>query len=348
MILAAFLLHARCFRCAKTLTVTKTTPIRVNAFLAEGELFCIHSQLPYLTVVFSFSNLLTVRYSTNATSNPIHGAFTVPGKIGGIDFSDRIGSLEIESLLGGPVNFTLFAFPDECTGVRYVTNLDPDVFTFQDKFKTSLVEGPVCIWYTDRVFSLEASETVGARVCRGQTCESFHPRKQKWTNLDFFIVNNTDANFLSRAVFTFRSRKLKSPLKISEVLAPRDDPTLIELADRLWAGDIPEPPRQIFLRHDDDRVRRLRVHPDNDETVLYVALIVLIVIGTAATTLAAALYCMRQERAKGTIAGETESLISPNDPRRFPPYVYPYGYPVTGIPAMSGVYFPSTPAATNT
>jgi hypothetical protein len=155
-------------------------------------------------------------------------------------------------------------------------------------------------------------------------------------------VNSTDEGFLSRAVFTFQSRKHRAPLKVAEVLAPGDDTALIELADRLWAADVPPPVRQVFVRQDEGRPRHVLVRPDRSETLLYGALIALIIIGTAATTLAAAMCCMRQERAKAVAPGETEALISPNDPRRFPAYVYPYGYPIAPMPAMAGVYFPPT------
>jgi hypothetical protein len=319
----------------------------VNTVLSEGEVFCVNSELPYLTVVFSFSNLLIVRYSTNTSGHQIHGAFTVPGKIGGIDFSDRIGHLEIESLLGGPLNFTLFAFPEQCSGLRYVTNLDPDVFTFQEKFKANLGRGPICLWNTDRTFVLQAPDQDGIRVCRAANCQpvSGLSANNSFKNLDFFIVNRSDDYFLKQVVVKFKSRKFRPPLKISEILLRETEPSLIELADQLWAEDVPQPVKQVFVQGDDESVRRMRVKPMSDQFILFIVLVVVIVIGIIAMLFSIVCYWIRQKKVDDAHRGETESLIRADDPRRFPVYGYPYGYP------MSGVYFPQIPpgeASTNT
>jgi hypothetical protein len=97
--LAALVASRLCFHCPKA------TPLRVNTILNEGQLFCLDSMVPYLKVIFSFTNILSVCYSVKDYQRT-HGSFTVPGRIVGIDFSEALGTLENELLLGGALNFT--------------------------------------------------------------------------------------------------------------------------------------------------------------------------------------------------------------------------------------------------
>jgi hypothetical protein len=121
----------------------------------------------------------------------------------------------------------------------------------------------------------------------------------------------------------FRSSRSAAPLKVAEVLH-KGLPDLIELADRTWAKDMLPELRRIFVRQEDAPIR---TKPTSESTVV---LTVLIAFGTIVVTLAAAYFCFSKRRARLVNEAEMEVLISENDPRRFPAYVYPMpmGYQV--------------------
>jgi hypothetical protein len=312
--------------CDKTITVRTTTPIRVSTLLAEGEQLCVNSELPFLTVVFSFSTLLSVRYRINGTSE--RGSLIVPGEAGGIDFGRSVGSLQIESLMDGRVDFTFFAFPERCSSSRYVTNLDPDVFTLREKFGEEQ-KGPVCLWYTERSFVLslrEVPKTDGSvSVCREDVCQGLEKGATRFSNADFFIVETGDIQFLSNVRLDFHARKVRAPLKVSEVLRG-NRPVVIRLADELWAN---RPAARI--------VPKIPGSDEGENGIMFAGFLALAIVLTALATLAISYYCLPRKQNERQ-QSETEFLIGTHDPRRFPQYIYPYGYPVT-----TGVYFPPAP-----
>jgi hypothetical protein len=324
----------------------------VNTVLDEGQLFCVDSTVPYLTVIFSFTNLLSVRYSVKDSSHT-HGSFTVPGRIGGVDFSEALGTLEIESLLGGALNFTLFAFPPECRGLRYITNLDSDAFTLRQKFGDDIeLRAPICIWNSEMRFTFELKAAPPAaevlKVCRAGQCTGVEDiDRTRFSNRDYFVVVPPTDDFAATYQMRFRSSRSAAPLKVAEVLRKGAVPDLIELADRTWAEDVPPELRRIFVPQEDAPVRRFRTKPTNESTVVFMVLIIVIVFGTIVITLAVTYFYFSKGRAHQVNKAETEVLISENDPRRFPAYVYPMpmGYPMMPLQQqpMTGVFFP--PAA---
>jgi hypothetical protein len=269
----------------------------------------------------------------------------VPGQFGGIDFGDSLGSLEIESLLGGHLNFTLFAFPEQCSSVRYVTNLDPDLFTLEQKFGAQ-VTTPVCLWYTERSFILtlrEVPEREGSmRVCRDENCQRIGKGATTFANLDFFMIGANDGHFLTDVQFNFEVKKMRVPLKISEILRSNAH-TLIGLANQLWAEEIPRVIKQVFVYNNLAEVRRMRVYSTLESPMLLIALLPVTAVLTITAALTIASYCVHRARRKGRNQSETDLLISGDDPRRFPQYVYPSGCPAPPIAVTAGVYFLPAP-----
>jgi hypothetical protein len=337
--LAALIFSAAGVHCSKTLTVTKTTPIRVNSQLDEGALFCVESTVPYLTVVFSFTNMLSVRYSVKGNQHS-HGSFTIPGQIGGIDFADHLGTLEIESLLGGDLNFSLFAFPERCHRFRYVTTLDFDAFTLQGKFGDSVEPGALtCIWHSEKSFTFEAASAASAVKLCCDTCQNLEESKRRrFSSRDYFVVTPPSRGFAESFVLRLRSVRSSHPLKVSEVLG--GGPNLLEIADKLWAEDVPAEVRRADAEQNEPPARRAHGGHGDRIALVFVATVGLIVVATAGLTLGISYCWFRKDTATKANQDEIQRLIPEGDPRRFPgyPYTMPMAYAIPQ--ALPTVYFP--------
>jgi hypothetical protein len=193
-------------------------------FFSEGETFCVNSQFPYLTAIFSFTNLLNVRYYTPSSHAPsrLEGSFTVPGEFGGVDFSEHIGSLAVESVLDGPLNFSLFVW---CHGLSSASNLDPDEFTIRRKFGENRfldVGSSFCVWYTERRsrFSVSNFGSRVVQICRKSQCTEPHEAVEFLTSDNYLVVTQETEEFMEETKFRFAPRERRAPLKISELLYP--------------------------------------------------------------------------------------------------------------------------------
>lgn len=236
------------FQCHKSLTITKNEPVRVNMYMKEGKIFCINSTLKYLTAVFPQTNLLSVRYFVQNDKYKLvpYGATVMPGKHGGIDFGDTFGSLEIKVLASGPLNLTLFAFPSNCSNLRYITSLDPDEFTLKSRFgasKNLAIGKPLCIWHTERnymfkrgirVKSLQSYDNV--MKCNATRCEHvFGAEDHIMTNGQWLVVTPPSKEFISDFVFNIKPKRARATLKVSEVLLPNPEVTLIPITDAFFS-----------------------------------------------------------------------------------------------------------------
>ena len=134
--------------CKYLINVDENNPMTYNFNLDENEFICINSTLPYLTVLFQPTQLLRINAykKTNDGLEFLTTSYS-PGIYGGFDFSNEIGSMDIESILPGFLSISLFAFPKECSKIRYVTNLDADYFTLDTKFENFKANSTICIWY---------------------------------------------------------------------------------------------------------------------------------------------------------------------------------------------------------
>jgi hypothetical protein len=77
---------------------------------------------------------------------------------------------------------------------------------------------------------------------------------------------------------------------------------------------------------------------ETDDTLTYIILITIIVLGTAIASVGVFVCCVRTQPKAKDLEAEHEQLIQGGDPRRFPPYSY---QPQAAQYELPAVYFPA-------
>ena len=203
--------------CKYTVTVRDNIPLSYTYNLEETEFICINSTLPYLTVLYDPSSLIRINLYkyTNQGLQYLNTTFS-PGVYGGVDFSKEVGALDIETVVSGPVSFTLFAFPRECSSLRYVTNLDSDFFTLDTKFEDFQVNTTICIWYGSLHYKFHGKFIQGnqktteeIKVCLNQdNCRKFNSVKGINSKSVYFTVTPRSSNFIYNYAFKFNATQI--------------------------------------------------------------------------------------------------------------------------------------------
>ena len=144
----SFFLQLSTSKCKYSINVGDNNPMTYNFNLDENEFICINSTLPYLTILLEPTQVLRINAYKNTNSGLEYLKTTYsPVIYSGFDFSNEIGSMDIETILPGFISISLFAFPKECKNLRYVTNLDSDYFTLNTKFENFQPNTTICMWY---------------------------------------------------------------------------------------------------------------------------------------------------------------------------------------------------------
>jgi hypothetical protein len=200
LLIALFSLSSSYF-CKERLEIRQNVPESYEGPLGDGEVLCINSTVPYLTLVPQPTTLLKIRYfsrklrSTQVVSS---GHFFFPSEIVALGFGNSIGHIEIQALIPGAVSLSTFAFPPECRQHRYLTTMDVDSFSIAQRLGIGpygeAVASSACIWSPHPLTSVHANSNVDTiRVClpgqcqvalRGDSVPSFEFRSSQYVHID--------------------------------------------------------------------------------------------------------------------------------------------------------------------
>lgn len=193
--------HILSISCKHSVDV-ENKPMRYTFDVDEGELICINSSLPFLTVVFHNSIVKATYYlQANLNSMSESGNFLFPSENGGISFGAKKGSIDVMALLPGNVSFSVFSFPPVCLG-RYVTTKQTNEIVLKDVFGP-FQKGHYCIWYPQSSFTVTGSEAPEApdsvSICeKSSDCDDpFSDRQLSASvkNPSFFKINAHTIDF---------------------------------------------------------------------------------------------------------------------------------------------------------
>ena len=178
--------------CKYTINVNKNVPLNYKFDLEETEFICINSTLPYLTVLFEPSQLLRINiYKETRNGQQFLKTMYTPGAYGGFDFSKEVGSMDIESILPGEISIYLFAFPQECSSLRYVTNLDADFFTLETKFENFQPNTTICMWYGSLHYRFKGKFLDGSKQTNEiLVCEPAYTESSENSQRNNYFSNN--------------------------------------------------------------------------------------------------------------------------------------------------------------
>jgi hypothetical protein len=167
--------------CKETLEVHQNVPESYEGPLGDGEVLCINSTVAYLTLVPQQTTLLLIRYfSRKFGSSQVvsSGHFFFPSEIAAVGFGNNIGHIEIQALIPGIVSLSTFAFPPECRQRRYVTTMEDDGFSIEQRLSLGsfgeTIASVACIWSPHPLTSVSTNSNLESRdairVCLPGQC----------------------------------------------------------------------------------------------------------------------------------------------------------------------------------
>jgi hypothetical protein len=155
--------------CRHTITISSSAPLDLSLPAGDGDFICVNSTIPYLSVIFQYTNLLAVRYfleAEDSTKLTEVGSFIFPSEATGVFFGNASGHVELQSFLPGLVSIAALAFPPDCANNRLISTIRADTFTIGARFPLKRSSDSACLWspHSRSSVSGEASSTARSLI----------------------------------------------------------------------------------------------------------------------------------------------------------------------------------------
>jgi hypothetical protein len=371
--------NAFSYFCHHTVTITTNSPLSLEVPVGDGDYVCVNSTIPYITVVFQHTNLLSVRYflEDSATNKLSHaGSFNFPSEASGVFFGNENGHIEIQSFLPGVLSFAVFAFPADCGGNRFVSTLLNDQFILGHRFRKNAftdVRNPrYCFWSPHPHYIVIGESNPAARdsvfLCSdADQCTKLlgedSGKRHISSNGTQFLEFNANSREIDSYVLGIHVKGEGRYLDISSLLSndataglvtvvPQTEPQIApgDDSERKQVEVVPEPVQQFPVVHRDKGNSARPLTPLEVLSVLCVCILSCLVIVQCC-------LCPRPKRG-GKFDESEERLLEGYPPGLDglpPPVQAPYGMPYQyypqpiggyGMPYQmpaGGVFFPTTP-----
>jgi hypothetical protein len=373
---ALLLSQALCYFCRHTITIESTTPLDVSLPVGDGDLICLNSTLPYLSVLFQHTNLLSIRYflEDEETNTLVQsGTLRFPSDAAGVYFGNTNGHIEIQTFLPGFLSFAAFAFPVDCGHNRYISTVLEDNFLLGSRFQlkgfTDAIHPSACFWCphpTSGIYG-EVNPMVRSMInlCNsGEECTKAFRNDITGPEIKHVHVNSTQFLMFDAAEADFAATYMlgtrvnhESRYMDAKMLLPNEVSAGIIEGERINQPAPPEPqPVKIEKIEKAEKVESpVEKVPKESATVwtTFEVVSIVCVIGLSAVV---AFQCVVGQRAKAKLGdGSEERLLdqyprgldgipaqAPDAPYPYAPSFYsqpiaPYGMP---YPFQAGGFFP--------